>query len=210
MYRDIHFSIQGDYEWGRGYSSDAAADVFHEEAARLFAEAGWQIQTGNRSGICDTAVRGKEELYLHPMQFSGIILESSVPEIERILKQSQSFRYCGIYRGQEYVEMGDAEYREHLESRRGEIEAAILEHFKTKRKNLFRVGDHSEAIARPFLIHRMETRESCGKDLSVLYVRERIEEMVADGRLTESPTRCGRGLRTTGAVKSQRKNNRSR
>ena len=206
MYQMTCFYITGDYEWGRGYSTKAAANTFHTEAADLFSEVGWQIQQGDSSrGICDTAVRNLESLYLHPMQFSGIILESSIPEIQGIIKKGQSFRYGGIYQGEKYIEMSDEAYRKYLESRRGEIQTAILERFKTKRRNLFRTGDHSDAIARPFMLCRMEARENSGKDLSVLYVRELIEEMVADGRLTESPTRYGRGLRTTGALRAPKK-----
>ena len=100
--------------------------------------------------------------------------------------------------------MSDSDYRNYLESRKEEIQAAIPEHFKTARRNLFRAGDHSGVIARPFLIHRLEAKESSGKDLSVLYVRELIEDMISDGRLTISQTRYGRGIRTAGGRKSKK------
>ena len=205
MYQKMYFTIRGSYEYGPGFPDDNAADAFRTEIENLFRSAGWEVRPGVGHGDCARAFRGKESLYLHPMEISGVILRESAPDIEALLSQAKTFRHCQTYGMAEYVEMSDGEYREYLESRKEEIQAAILERFKTKRRNLFRVGDQSEAIARPFLLRRMETRNTRDEDMSVAYVRNLIEKMIADGRLTVSQTRYGRGIRTAGAVKASKK-----
>ena len=92
------------------------------------------------------------------MEFVGVIRTESVPEIESLLAQAKTFRLRETRGFKQYVEMSDEEYGKYLDSRRGEMEAAILERFKTRRRDRFRTGEHSDYIARPFILHRMETR----------------------------------------------------
>jgi len=206
--QEFYFYIDSAYQYGNGFPDDASRDAFTQEAADLFRQAGWDIKTGDqRAGKCDTALRdgGRESLYLHPMEFVGVVRTESVPEIESLLAQAKTFRLRETRGFKEYVEMSDEEYGKYLDSRRGEMEAAILERFKTRRRDRFRTGDHSDHIARPFILHRMETRNRYEEDKATAYVRNLIEEMIADGRLTTAETRYGRGIRTTGAVKAPKK-----
>ncbi|MBP5719399.1 MAG: hypothetical protein J6X53_10600, partial [Abditibacteriota bacterium] len=150
------------------------------------------------------ALRGKETLFLYPREISGIVLDNSVPEIESLLAHASTFRHIQTYGRTEYVEMSDEAYLAYLESRRGEIEAAIRECFKTKRVNLHLTGEQAEIIARPFKVYRLESLKAYQPDLSVLYVRKLMDAMIADGRLTVAETRSGRGARAAGALKRPR------
>ena len=213
MLKEFYFYLDSAYQYGDGFPDEASRDAFNREATDLFRQAGWDIKTGDqRAGKCDTALRdgGRESLYLHPMEFVGVIRTESVPEIESLLAQAKTFRLRETRGFKEYVEMSDEEYGKYLDSRRGEMEAAILERFKTSRRDRFRTGDHSDRIARPFILHRMETRNRYEEDKATAYARNLIEEMIADGRLTTAETRCGRGIRTTGAVKARKKARQSR
>lgn len=116
-----------------------------------------------------------------------------------------TFRRVRTYGGNEYVEMSDGAYRTYLESRREEIEAAILEHFKMKRVNLYLSGEQAEIIARPFKVCRLEAVKAYQPDLSVLYVRELMEGMIADGRLAVAENRSGKGVGSVGALKPSQK-----
>lgn len=205
MYQQTYFTIQGAYEWDKGFPNRKSADEFYGEVAELFRSAGWEYEPGDGYGGNARAFREKESLYLHPMEISGIVLKSSVPEIESLLARAVTFRHIQTYGRTEYVEMSDGAYQAYLESRRGEIESAILERFKTKRSNLYLTGDQSETIARPFHIYRLEAVKAYQPDLSVLYVRRLIDGMVADGRLSVAETRSGRGIRTAGALKASPK-----
>ena len=202
MYQDMYFTIHGSYDFETGFPNPQAAEDFERECRDLFHSAGWEYKPGNQNGSSARAVCGKQELYLHPIQFSGIILQESVPEIEALLAQATTFRHIQTYGDAEYVEMSDEEYQAHLDSRREDIQKAILERFKTKRRNLFLTGDQSETIARPFIVRRLVFGRKSQPDLAAEYVQKSIEEMIADGRLTEAQTRYGRGIRTTGAIKT--------
>ena len=207
-YRKVNFNIISAYQFDRGFPDQSSSDAFHQETEDLFIAAGWEFHKVSRSsGSCDTVHLGKSELYLHPMDIAGIIAVELVPEVEKLIHQAKTFRLNVTREGKGYIEMDDDTYRQYLESRREEIQSAILTHFQTKRRNLFKTGDQSMAIARPFMLHRMEAKNLCSPydDLSIPYVHGLIEEMVTDGRLTASPTRNGRGLRTTNASKAPKK-----
>lgn len=209
-YRNVHFNIISAYQYDVGFPDQAAADAFRQETADLFTAAGWQFHESKTSGICDRVSLGKSELYLHPMDIAGIISMELIPKVEELIQQAKTFRLNIARECEGYIEMDDDTYRQYLESRREDIEAAILAHFQTKRKNLFKTGDQSMDLARPFMLHRMEAKNLCSRydDLSVSYVHSLIEEMVTDGRLTAASTRYGRGLRTTNASKASNKRRR--
>ena len=46
---------------------------FKAESHRLFQEMGWTLQEG-RDGICDTVTKDRQDLYLHPASFSGVLI----------------------------------------------------------------------------------------------------------------------------------------
>ena len=207
MLQEFYFYIYSAYQYGDGFPDESSRDAFNREVTDLFRQAGWDIRKGRLSGECDYAVRdsGRESLYLHPMELAGVVRTESVPEIESLLAQATTFRLRETRGFKQCVEMSDEEYGKYLDSRRGEMEAAILERFKTKRRDRFRIGDHSDCIARPFILRRMQTRNHYEEDKATAYERTLIEEMIADGRLTTAETRYGRGIRTTGAVKAPKK-----
>ena len=68
------------------FRSDAAK--FHEESRSLFQSAGWDLQPGGDS-TSDTVTKGWQELYLHPMNFSGIIEMDEIPAIQELLKDAK-------------------------------------------------------------------------------------------------------------------------
>ena len=209
-YKNVHFNIISAYQYDRGFPDQSSSDAFHQETEDLFTAAGWQFQKAGSSSSCDRVILGKSELHLHPMDITGIIAVELIPDVEKLIHQASTFRLNVARECEGYIEMDDDTYRQYLESRREDIQAAILTRFQTRRRNLFIAGDQSEAIARPFMLHRMEAQNAftCCDDLSIPYVRGLIEEMVTDGRLTAAPTRHGRGLRTTGVTKPPRKKQR--
>lgn len=71
-YCQVHFCIKSGYEAYSGWADDQAAEQFRAETRSLFGEAGWTLQPGS-NGVCDTVTKRKQDLYLHPMNFSGVI-----------------------------------------------------------------------------------------------------------------------------------------
>lgn len=193
-YRQVYFRIDSKYAYGEGWANDEEAAAFHDEVRRLFQSAGWAIQTSTISSGCDTAIKGQQDLYLHPMNFSGVILEEEIPGIESLLAQATTFRCRGTDCYEKYLELSDEDYWTLLETRKDEIIAAILERYRTKRRNLYKVGEAAAGIAQRFTVHRLCDKEG-KRNKANLYVSRLIEELIADGRLITSKTKDGLGIR---------------
>ena len=82
-----------------------------------------------------------------------------------------------------------------LESKKDEITAAILDAYRTKRRNLYRVGEVALDIAQKFSVHRLCDKEG-RRNKANLYVSQLVEAMIADGRLITAKTKSGTGIRT--------------
>ena len=194
-YREIGISIRSAYS--QGWPDDASQLEFRTETRKLFRDAGWQVEeTPLDSGHCDTVRNGKDALYLHPDLFSGVMQEEHIPELQRLLSSAATFRVLGIDLHMECFDLTDEECRQRLEEQAGQIDDAILETCKTKRKNLFRTGPIAERIGRQFTVRRLTDWEQSGPYIAEGYVGERIEQFIADGRLITAQTRYGQGLRT--------------
>lgn len=194
-YREIGISIRSAYS--QGWPDDISQRAFRTETRKLFRDAGWQVEeTPLDSGYCDTVRNGKDALYLHPDLFSGVMQEDHIPELQRLLSGANTFRVLGTDLRRECFELTDEEYRQRLEEQTERIDNAILEACKTKRKNLFRTGAIAERIGQQFAIRRLPDWERSGPYIAEGYVGERIEQLIADGRLIIAKTRYGQGLRT--------------
>ena len=178
-YREIGISIRSAYS--QGWPDDASRLAFRTETRKLFRDAGWQVEeTPLDSGHCVTVRNGNDALYLHPDLFSGVMQEDHIPELQRLLSGANTFRVLGTDLRRECFDLTDEEYRQRLEEQTERIDNAILEACKTKQKNLFRLQDW----------------ERSGPYIAEGYVGERIEQLIADGRLIIAQTRYGQGLRT--------------
>ena len=97
MYQKVYFYIDSLYEWGHGFPNSTARIAFHEEARRLFRCAGWEIIPGPGCEG-DYAVKGKQSLFLHPAEFSGVILAEEVSRVRNALRTAKSFHLRSIGR----------------------------------------------------------------------------------------------------------------
>ena len=171
MYQKVYFYIDSTYEWGKGFPNRTAKIAFHEEAKRIFRCAGWEIIPGSSSAESDTAVKGKQSLYLHPMEFTGVILAEEITAVRNALRSARNFRLRNIGQFEMYQDMSDKEYAAYLESRREEIIKDILLHYKTKRRDLFYTCDMSESIGREYRILRVGHDDRYG-DQAFQYVKQ--------------------------------------
>ena len=195
-YRQVYFRINSKYAYGSGWSNDdKAAEAFKEETRRLFQEAGWTLQISKNKSVCDTAVKGQQDLYLHPMNFSGVILEEDIPTIEALLAKAATFQCRGTDCYETYLELSDEDYWALLETQKAEITAVILEQFKTKRRNLYKSGEAAMNIAQRFTVRRLCDKEG-NRNKANLYVSQLIESLIAEGRLITARTKNGTGIRT--------------
>ncbi len=196
-YRQVYFRIKSAYEAYGGWAEDHAAEQFRDETRSLFQKVGWTLHPGG-NGVCDTVTKGRQELYLHPMNFSGVIQEESISELENLLRGAQTFQCYATDRYEEYLDMSDDEYLELLESKREEITSRLLDVCKTKRRNLFKTGPIAEGVADYFSVHRLCDKQNTNSIANRL-VSEVMEQLVEEGRLITAHTRHGEGVRTATA-----------
>lgn len=195
-YRMVYFRIRTD-GYVSGWANETAKTLFREESRRLFQEQGWSIQTG-RNGASDTVTKDRQDLYLHPTSFSGVMDDSNIQPLQEQLAAALTFRCYAVDCYEEYMDMSDEEYQAALEARRDEITVLTLEQCRTKRTNLY--------ITAPVALHlaeRFEIRRLCDRDrhnaVGIRFMSELVERLLQQGRLRSAETTHGRGIRTATA-----------
>ena len=132
------------------------------------------------------------------MMVSGIMLREETGAVEQILRNGTTFRLREIRGFDEYQDMEDDDYRAHLESKHDEIVAAILDRYRTKRRNLYITGYTTSSIAKLFEIKRVQSAHKSG-DMAEGYVGQLIQELIESGKLVTAETKHGTGIRTATA-----------
>ena len=191
-YRKIYFRIHTK-GYSSGWSSDADRAAFKEESRRLFQELGWTIKLGHNGG-CDVVTKDRQDLYLHPTSFSGVIKEDSIQPLQKQMLAAQAFHYEGVDRYEEYQDLSDGEYKAALEAQRDEITAYILEQCKTKRRNLYIVAPVAEHVAAKFEIRRLCDKDRHNK-IGNKFVADLMAELLQKGWLVSAQTSHGEGIR---------------
>ena len=195
-YRMVYLRVRsGGYNFG--WASDADQAAFKEESRRLFQELGWTLHAGNNS-VCDTVTKGNQDLYLHPLSFSGVLDEADIQPLLEQLSKAKTFQCDHLDRYEEFLDMSDEEYRAALEAKRGEITDFILEQCRTKRSNLYITDPVAVIVAEQFEVCRL-----CDKDrdngVGKRFVTELMAQLLQEGRLVSAETDHGEGIRTTTA-----------
>ena len=199
-YRMVYLRIQCQgYDPGASGVRDLTA--FRAESRRLFQELGWTVHEG-RNGVCDTVMKDRQDLYLHPTSFSGVLEDTTVPRLQEHLSKARTFQCYAVDRYEEYSELSDEEYQSILESQRDEITAFTLKQYQTKRTNLYITDPVAEYIAESFEICRLcdrDQRNSVGKR----FATELVAQLLQEGRLVAAETDSGMGLRSATAKELQ-------
>ena len=93
-YRKVYFRIRTE-NYASGWSSDADRSAFKEESRRLFQELGWALKPGG-NGVCDTVTKDRQDLYLHPTSFSGVMNEANIQSLQEQLSKAQTFQCYAV------------------------------------------------------------------------------------------------------------------
>lgn len=180
-----------------GWSSDRDRDTFKTESRRIFQVSGWTIHKG-ANGVCDTATKDQQNLYLHPTSFSGVLNENETPSLLDQLARANTFRCYHVDCYEEYSDLNGEEYWAALEAKRDEITNFILENCRTKRTDRYIVDPVAVRVAQQFEICRL-----CDKDrhnsVGLRFVSELIDQLLQQGRLVTAETDHGPGIRTATA-----------
>ena len=104
-YRMVYLRIRsGGYNFG--WTSDTDQTAFKEESRRLFQELGWTLHAGH-NGVCDTVTKDNQDLYLHPLSFSGVLDEANIQPLLEHLSKAKTFQCYHLDRYEEYLDMSD-------------------------------------------------------------------------------------------------------
>ena len=197
-YRKVYFRIQTHtYGYGSGWSSEADETAFGNECRSLFQQLGWTLHPGS-NGVCDTVTKDRQDLYLHPFNFSGVMDEANIRPLQEQLSKGKTFQCYAVDYYEEYADLSDEEYRAVLEAKREEITAFILEQCRTKRTNLYITGPAAPRFAEHFEICRLCDRERHNA-VGNLFMSELIDQLLQEGRLVSAETAHGTGIRTATA-----------
>lgn len=191
-YRKTYFRINTD-GYMPGWSCEAAGDRFHAECRDLFQAAGWAVHAGHNGGS-DIALKGNQDLYLHPQSFSGVILDSEVQPIRDLLAKAKTFQCYHVDFYEEYLDINGEEYRAILESKREEISATILKCCKTKRSSIYLVGPVALDIAERFSVKRICDKEN-RHNIAYRFVTDIMDQLIEQGLLVTAKTTHGDGIR---------------
>ena len=177
-----------------GWTSDTKQAAFKEESRRIFQELGWTLQV-DHNGVCDTVTKEHQDLYLHPLSFSGVMDEANIQPLQEQLSKAQTFQCYHVDRYEEYLDMSDEEYRAALEAKRGEITDFILEQCKTKRSNLYITDPVAVIVAEQFEVCRLCDRDR-NNGVGKRFVAGLMGQLLREGRLVTAETTHGEGIRT--------------
>lgn len=106
-YRMVYLRINS-RGYSSGWASDAERDAFKTESCRLFQDMGWTLQEG-RNGTSDTVTQGRQDLYLHPTSFNGVLDENNIQSLQEHLLTAQIFRCYAVDCYEEYQDLSDGE-----------------------------------------------------------------------------------------------------
>lgn len=201
-YRHVYFRIDTEsYKYQNsyvGFTNEEQRKSFYDSIVSLFTTNGWQVEQPKYSGSCPTVIKGKQSLYLHPRSFSGVVSMEELQEIEQLLSQGTTFKHyhMDIYR--EVYDLTDEEYLTYLETKREDITKDILETYKTKRRNLYKVSYVPESIYNKYKLERIGS--SCdgrsNGQLGYKFVCGIFKELLEQEAILSTKTRKGIGYRT--------------
>ncbi len=100
-YKHVYFRINDSvYKWGVGYIiSHEAIEDFEKDIDKMIALLGMKRKHEKRSSMSAiTGVNGYEQIYFHPMGFSGSIHKDNIEKYTKILKEFKSkyFNWRGV------------------------------------------------------------------------------------------------------------------
>jgi len=104
-YRKVYFRIHTE-GYVSGWSSDSDKAAFKEESRRLFKSLGWTLTLGH-NGCCDTVAKDRQDLYLHPTSFSGVMDETNIQPLQEQLSKGRTFQCYAVDCYEEYADLSD-------------------------------------------------------------------------------------------------------
>lgn len=196
-YKHVYFRLESGYQWGSGMDQDKA-DKFYSDILALFDADGWTIAEPYHHGSGATVTNGNSTLYIHPQSASGYVTEDLIPAVSAALEYGCTFKHYATDIYQTAYNWTAQQYREYLNSKRGDINAALLEVFKTPRRNLYKFDYNAlPVVIDKFHVQRLDGQNGlCTGDITEQVIREMFTALVNTGKIEKGETKHGTAYRT--------------
>lgn len=209
-YKRVYFRINTpSYRTANGIGfQDQDGKKFDDEAVNIFVNDGWDIKKRRYNGRCSTVTKDKQELYLHPDNFSGVVIEENISHIEQVIKDGNLFtlRWTDIY--DDVFDMTDEEYLKLLQSKKAEIKLDLLEKFQTKRSNLYitSVWNGIDSVYNKHHLKRLSSYVGVysSSDIDWQFIEGVFNELVSEEKIVTAETKKGTGYRTNKKLLAQK------
>lgn len=195
-YKHVYFRLESGYQWGRGMDQDKT-EKFYSDILALFEADGWTIaEPYSSSGA--TVTNGNSSLYIHPQSAGGYVTEDLIPAVSAALQHGCTFQHYATDIYDTAYNWTARQYREYLNSKRGDINAALLEAFKTPRRNLYKFDYNAlPVVISKFHVQRLDGQNGhCTGDITEQVIREMFTALVNTGRIDKGETKHGTAYRT--------------
>lgn len=196
-YKHVYFRLNSGYVWGKGMDQDKT-EKFYSDILALFAADGWTITEPYRQCHGATVTNGNSSLYIHPQEASGYVTEDLIPAVSAALEHGCTFQHYATDIYDTAYNWTAQQYREYLNSKRGDINAALLEVFKTPRRNLYKFDYNAlPVVIDKFHVQRLDGQNGrCTGDITEQVIREMFTALVNTGRIDKGETSRGPAYRT--------------
>ena len=196
-YKHVYFRLNSGYDWGKGMDQ-AKTENFYSDILALFEAEGWTIKEPYHQGSGATVANGNSSLYIHPQSASGYVTEDLIPAVSAALEHGCTFEHYATDIYETAYNWTAQQYREYLNSKRGDINAALLEAFKTPRRNLYKFDYNAlPVVIDKFHVQRLDGQNGrCTGDITEQVIREMFTALVNTGRIDKGETKNGAAYRT--------------
>lgn len=144
-YKHVYFRLDSGYVWGKGMDQDKTEN-FYSDILGLFAAEGWTIKEPYRNGSGATVANGNSSLYIHPQAVSGYVTEELIPAVSAALEHGCTFQHYATDIYETAYNWTAQQYRDYLNSKRGDINAALLEAYLSFSASAPSIGATSCAV----------------------------------------------------------------
>lgn len=202
-YKQVYFRIDAPSyyksKYGVGFENQEDKKLFFKTITEIFLNDGWEIKKEKYNSGCPTVTKEKQELYLHPQELSGVVKEENIFYIEKLISNSDLFKFekTDIY--EDVFDLTDDEYIKILESKRSEIEKDLLEIYKTKRSNLYITN--TVPLSRVLDKYRIKRLSQyigvySNNNIDWQYIEGMLKDLVNQKKIVTADTKHGMGYRT--------------
>lgn len=196
-YKHVYFHLNSGYVWGEGMGQNETEN-FYSDILNLFDAEGWTITEPYRSGSGATVANGNSSLYIHPQSVSGYVTEELIPAVSAALEHGSTFQHYATDIYETAYNWTAQQYRDYLNSKRGDINEALLEAFKTPRRNLYKFDCNAlPVVISKFHVQRLDGQNGhCTGDITEQVIREMFTALVNTCKIDRGETKNGTAYRT--------------